>query len=135
MVCLVLHTSIGWLALSQLETRILGAWSHAGDEVSPGDEPGVPVVEHLQVDGHGMRGSSHRPMSPHCLLVQSIDTLQLHLGILDLGGVHDGLLCLHLEVFMDIMMKIGDIASLINIHEELLGNHVPADIKMKVVVS
>ena len=55
--------------------------------------------------------------------------------VLHLGGVHDGLLGLHLEVLMDIMMKVGGIPAAIIVHEELLGQHIPRDISMKVAMA
>ena len=55
--------------------------------------------------------------------------------VLNFGGVHDGLPGLHLEVLMDIMMKMRGILPSIIVHHYQLGQDIPGDISMKVGVS
>ena len=53
-VLLVLHA-----ALALVDAGIVLAGPDAGHEVSARDKPVRELVEHLQVDGHGMGGSLH----------------------------------------------------------------------------
>ena len=55
--------------------------------------------------------------------------------VLNLGGVHDGLPGLHLEVLMDIMVKMRGVLASIIVHHYQLGQDIPGHISMKVAVA
>ena len=129
-VLLVLHA-----AFSLIDAGIILSGAKAGDEVSSRDKPVRQLVEHLQVDGHGVGGAGHGAVGRHHVPVDVVGVLQGGVQVLQLTGVHrEGVHHAFIEVLMDSVVKIAGVALTVVVHEELLRQDVPGDIGVQVPV-
>ena len=129
-VLLVLHA-----ALALVDAGIFLPGAKAGHEVGAGDEPVRQLVEHLQVDGHGVGRPRHRAVCLHHLPVDVVSVLQTGVEVIQNRGVdREGIQDAFIEVLVDRVVKVAGVTLTVVIHEELFRQDVPGDIRVKVLV-
>ena len=129
-VLLVLHA-----ALPLINTGVILPGAKAGHEVSSRDKPVGQLVEHLQVDGHGMGGPRHRAVGGHHVPVDVVGVLQGGVQVLQLAGVdREGGHRAFIDVLVDRVVKVAGITLTVVVHEQLLRQDVPGDVSVQVLV-
>ena len=140
-------------AITRFGTRVLFFWSKARHKVSSSYKSVSIVVEHFQINSHSMSrtykilenvvviqilikniSTCHRAMCADHFFVNTVLFFKRFSYFMYFCSVHNGLFNLHLEIFMDIMMKVRSIATSIIVHKKLLCQNIPGSISMEISV-